>query len=67
MKCGGMQFLTIRLPSRPTRGAWIEIGHYAENLLHKESRPTRGAWIEITKSPAFGTKATVAPHAGRVD
>ena len=36
--------------SRPTRGAWIEIGvSMARNAVHW-SRPTRGAWIEMSRA-----------------
>ena len=40
-------------PSRPARGAWIEIAHVFVILAHlARSRPARGAWIEIP--PTWG-------------
>ena len=35
------------MPSRPTRGAWIEIAGRPQPYEQERSRPTRGAWIEI--------------------
>ena len=34
-------------PSRPARGAWVEIGSWAGAAPRQESRPARGAWVEI--------------------
>ena len=33
-------------PSRPARGAWVEIRHGRRSLSWWQSRPARGAWIE---------------------
>ena len=38
------------MPSRPARGAWIEIFETVYNFAYTESRPARGAWIEIEKA-----------------
>ena len=34
-------------PSRPARGAWIEIESNRHGHPFQKSRPARGAWIEI--------------------
>ena len=38
--------VSVKAPSRPTRGAWIETHKGAQNSVQRWSRPTRGAWIE---------------------
>ena len=57
-----------RGPSRPARGAWIEMGRGgAAGAGHQPSRPARGAWIEISDELKPNTAAVVAPRKGRVD
>ena len=41
-----------RLPSLPTRGAWIEINQEPAVVAEGKSLPTRGAWIEISMDAA---------------
>ncbi len=40
------------VPSRPARGAWIEMGIFRRTITPPVSRPARGAWIEILIVPA---------------
>ena len=54
-------------PSRPARGAWIEILPGSEDWTSRESRPARGAWIEIRILTDLSKKLFVAPRKGRVD
>ena len=35
------------MPSRPARGAWVEILIGAPMALTQKSRPARGAWVEM--------------------
>ena len=56
-----------KLPSLPTRGAWIEIDLNVDIRHCPPSLPTRGAWIEIWEVDAVGYNIGVAPHTGSVD
>jgi len=48
LKCDLGKAIALRVPSRPTRGAWIEIeGACPSPCITVRSRPTRGAWIEM--------------------
>ena len=40
-------WLTL-IPSRPARGAWIEIEDDRQLAQNQQSRPARGAWIELS-------------------
>ena len=55
------------IPSRPARGAWIEIKYGADMSYKQLSRPARGAWIEIHVSHDDNGLTLVAPRKGRVD
>ena len=54
-------------PSRPARGAWIEIAALCAVLASASSRPARGAWIEIGMAQPAAIANSVAPRKGRVD
>ena len=55
-----------REPSRPARGAWVEIKGSGKSLYMSRSRPARGAWVEIPFVDGNFYAATVAPRKGRV-
>ena len=67
----GLKFATAvaaleAIPSRPSRGAWIEIHLLPPLLLLTESRPSRGAWIEIRMyHRGDSLKARRAPRGAR--
>ena len=50
--------------SRPARGAWIEITHYAVIKKAMLSRPARGAWIEIFLTAYPANQARSRPARG---
>ena len=54
-------------PSRPVRGAWIEMGQLQRRRWLYSSRPVRGAWIEISAIVQSHGSLFVAPREGRVD
>ena len=39
-------------PSRPARGAWVEMGTEKIPKQYCKSRPARGAWVEIEEESA---------------
>ena len=49
MKCTGGMGGNDPKPSRPVRGAWIEILRRMGIGQSPASRPVRGAWIEIVE------------------
>ena len=47
MKCRDQSGDDDRAPSRPARGAWVEMSVDDTLVLITPSRPARGAWVEI--------------------
>ena len=45
LECAHLAFL--RSPSRPARGAWVEICFLVFCVISSKSRPARGAWVEM--------------------
>ena len=54
-----------RLPSPPSRGAWIEIRRLSSGLMPESpSPPSRGAWIEMQISGQVGLSYQSPPSRG---
>ena len=66
MKFPRKLLLLLSNPSRPARGAWVEILLVLAFPLKLLSRPARGAWVEIFPMGERFAALTVAPRKGRV-
>ena len=65
LKQGRGQRPAGRLPSRPSRGAWIETRpRPATGWPPTSSRPSRGAWIETSPLPSSGAAGMSRPSRG---
>ena len=58
-------YLMIHKPSRPRKGAWIEIMRSLTFTASLECRPRKGAWIEIIRLMLLSAASSVAPARGR--